>query len=290
MSKIQEAINKIRANKDRNVRSGDAQQRKVDSRVARVVQPTIGGSADIDLGRKLIEVDRSTLRKAGFLAPEDQERAMADQYRLIKRPLVDYASGKTSNSSECANLIMVASALPGDGKTFTCINLALSMALETEKSVLMIDADVPKPNISQLFGAEKEIGLIDIVNDGSLKLEDVVMQTDVPGLSILPAGQYSELATELLASRRMERLAVDLSKRYPDTLMIFDSPPLLVTSEARVLAGHMGQIVVVVYSGHTPRHAVSEALECLDRSKSVSLMLNQADSGVGAAYFDRYAY
>ncbi len=187
-----------------------------------------------------VEVDRDLLRKAGLLAPEDQARYMADQYRLIKRPIVDLATGKAADMPEHANLVMVASALPGDGKTFNAINIALSIAVEKDTSVLLVDADVPKPHISNLFGIGDEIGLIDLLEDDSLTIPDAIFGTDVPGLSILPAGHSNEHATELLASRRMAAIAAQLSSGDPNRVVICDSPPLLATSESRVLASRMG--------------------------------------------------
>jgi len=291
MSKIQEALLKIRVART-NMKSPDqTDSSEPHNKIGSVVHRSSSSSqSEFGVGGKCVEIDRSRLREIGFLAPKEQEHSMADQYRIIKRPLLDYASGKISDRSPIANLVMVASAFPEEGKTFTCINLALSMAMEKDTSVVLIDADVPKPNMSRLFGVSDEPGLIELIKDSSLVMDSVILQTDVPGLSILPAGQHNELATELLASRRMARLVTDLSKRHSDTIMIFDSPPLLVTSEARVLAGHMGQILLIVYSGHTPQQAVGDALECLDPNKAISLALNQADGGAGANFYGRYTY
>ena len=213
---------------------------------------------------------------------------MADEYRLIKRPLLDNAYGKGAYQAKDAKLIMVAGALPGDGKTSNCVNLALSMAVERDTSVLLVDADVAKPHISELFGVRDEMGLIDLLGNRDLQVSDVAIDTDVPGLSILPAGHYDEHATELLASRRMEELVSGLSERYPDKVVIFDSPPLLPTSEARVLASLMGQIVVVVCAGHTPRNAVVEAVGTLDPEKAINVILCQTSSGFGGAEYGRY--
>jgi len=238
----------------------------------------------------LITVDRDLLREAGYLAPLDQERSLADQYRLLKRPLLSNAFGKGRAVTEDANLVTVTSALPGDGKTFNCINLALSMAIEKDVSVLLVDADVAKPHISKLFGVENQPGLIDLLKDDSAAVDATIMRTDIPGLRILPAGSADEYATELLASRRMREVVDNLSKSYADRIVLFDSPPLLATSEASVLASLMGQIVVLVCAGKTPRQAVLAALDSLDETKAINLILNQSNSDEGTAAYGSYGY
>jgi exopolysaccharide/PEP-CTERM locus tyrosine autokinase len=180
--------------------------------------------------------------------------------------------------------------LPGDGKTFNCINLALSMATERDKSVVLVDADVAKPHISSLFGLEKEPGLIDLLTDSSRDPKEFLLRTNVPGLRLLPAGRHDEHATELLASRRMAAVVESLSKTFPDRLVIFDSPPLMVTSEARVLASAMGQIVLVIRSGVTPQKSLIASLDSLDHDKAISIVLNQASRGFGSDSYGGYGY
>jgi Mrp family chromosome partitioning ATPase len=171
---------------------------------------------------------------------------------------------------------MMASAVPGDGKTFTSINLALSMAREKDTSVVLVDADVAKPHISRIFGVESERGLLDALSDAELGLNGLILSTDVKGLSILPAGRAREGATELLSSARTKQLASQLLAQNPRSVVLFDSPPLLATSESLALVDAIGQVVMVVRAGHTPNNAVKEALEALGPDRSVSLVLNQA--------------
>jgi exopolysaccharide/PEP-CTERM locus tyrosine autokinase len=244
--------------------------------------------APIDDAR-LVSIDPEQLRDAGLLASVDQEQALADQFRIIKRPLLDHAVGRFADISNSSNLIMVASALPGDGKSFVSVNLALSMAIEKDISVVLVDADVIKPHISSVFGIEDEPGLIDLLTDKSLEVGDLLLPTIVPGLRLLPAGKHSGFTTELIASKRMENVAATLSQTFPDRVVIFDSPPLLATSESPVLASLMGQIVMVVGAGKTPRHAVLEAIGNLDSDKPINLVLNQAGHGLQSGY-GQYGY
>lgn len=296
MSKIQDAIRKIQSSAsigNKNVVSvGDGTRV---SSVAKVIDSDHRVTSGDYRDDVLVTVDRTLLRKAGLLAPEDQQKYIGDQYRLIKRPLLKNAAGLNADGNiSDRNLIMVASALSGDGKTFTCINLALSMAIEKDTTVLLVDADVAKPHLSQLFGIATQPGIIDILENEQLELGDVILRTDVPGLWVLSAGQHSEQATELLASRRMGSIVSRLSRRDPDRVVIFDSPPLLATSEAPVLASFMGQISIVVCAGKTSHQAVTDAISTIDESKAVGLILNQAspagfgNEGYGGYYGSSY--
>ena len=291
MSKIQSALKRIRdANLKKDGGAADAASSGPgpDDTIARLaVRP---GLSEDGRDERVVVVDREKLEQAGLLAPEAQARQMADQYRLIKRPLLNNALGKGRELIDNGNLIMVSSALSGDGKTFTCINLALSMSREKELSVLLVDADVAKPHISRIFGIADQPGLIDVLASEDLSIEDVILKTDVPGLHILPSGQIHEQATELLASRRMREVVHDLAHRYSNRVVVFDSPPLLVTPESRVLASHMGQIAMVVCAGKTPQQAVLDAVACVDDKKATNLILNQAEgSGFGSSEYG-YGY
>jgi exopolysaccharide/PEP-CTERM locus tyrosine autokinase len=237
---------------------------------------------------KTVHVDRDALRRAGLLPPESQERELADQYRAIKRPLIEAAFGESSEP--VAQLIMTASALPGDGKTFTCINLAFSMSIEKDYTVVLVDGDVAKPHISTAFGVDREPGLLDVLADPTLDIESVIIPTDVPRLSLLPAGRRSETATELLASGRMAAVAQQLATLSRNVIVLFDSPPVLLTSEARVLMNLAGQIVLVVKAGVTPQQAVKDAIETIGPGKNIRLVLNQAELSGPLGYFYGYRY
>lgn len=184
---------------------------------------------------------------------------------------------------------MVTSAFPGEGKSFCAINLAMSIAAERDQKVLLIDADVARPSIPRELGISAEAGLMDWLIDGKLDVADLVLATNVDKLSILPAGRRHQSATELLASTSMSRLLEQISSRYPDRICIFDSPPLLVTTEARVLASYMGQIVMVVEAGRTPRDIVMEALSTIESNEIIGLVLNKAKKIETSGYYG-YGY
>ncbi len=281
MGKIQKALGKIRrtrldASRDRDDRSD------IDDSVI-VAKLVDRGSKEetYDVSDKCLHVDNEALRKAGLIAPEYHEQLLANQYRDIKRPLIAHAFGKRATGIEWGNLIMVSSALSGEGKTFTSINLALSMAHERDHSVLLVDADVAKPHASEMFGAADELGLLDVLDEPEIPIQSLILPTDVENLSLLPAGRPRRHATELLASAAMEDVCDTLARLSGGQIVIFDSPPLLQTSEAKVLASLAGQIVIVVRAEKTSQDAVTGALSVLDEDKAVTLVLNQARAGLG---------
>jgi Mrp family chromosome partitioning ATPase len=142
--------------------------------------------------------------------------------------------------------------------------------------------------MSRLLGIENEKGLIDLLNEKQCNVGDVIIHTQIPRLKLISAGNRSEKSTELLASKEMERLLDELSSRYSDRIIIFDSPPILATSEAAVLNQNMGQILLVVVAGQTPVDAIKESLAKLDEEKAIGLILNKSREGKGANYYGTY--
>jgi exopolysaccharide/PEP-CTERM locus tyrosine autokinase len=251
------------------------------------VSVTLEGPAEPDYPTKRIAIDTAALRKAGYLPEESHQRQFADYYRRIKRPLIEKAIATGAPAD--MRLILVTSALPGDGKTFTSINLAMSIARERDVSVLLVDADLPKGHISRAFGVDGQPGLLDALQDETLDVESLVVRTDVRGLDILPAGKMLDTAPELIASARMAQVAARLSGRNPRRLALFDSSPLLVSSEARALVQIPGQVLLVVRAGKTPRQALLDAITHVDKKKLQGLVLNEAPVGRGDGYYG-YSY
>lgn len=242
-------------------------------------------------GLNTVSVNLARLKSGGFVTPDAERTEIAEEFRLIKRPLLTNAIGQGGDAVPRGNMIMVTSSLPGEGKTFCTINLALSIAMEMDRTVLLVDADVAKPKLLQYLGVRAEKGLLDVLRGGSLTMPDVLLKTNIEKLTILPAGKSYKHATELLASDAMNNLIEDLASRYSDRIVIFDSPPLLATSEASVLAAHMGQIVMVVEADRTPQAAVREALGQVEDSGAViSMLLNKTTGPKGAGGYYGYGY
>jgi exopolysaccharide/PEP-CTERM locus tyrosine autokinase len=233
-----------------------------------------------------VTLDRSALRGPGLIAPENEERRLGEEYRLIKRPLLKAMSGE--GAAPQSNVIVVTSAVPGEGKTFTSVNLALSLALERNREVVLVDGDVAKRDITRLLKLDDEPGLLDAGGAEARDFEDTILRTDIPSLYVLPAGNQHVEATEILASERMTALIASLAAD-PRRIVLIDSPPLLVTSEAGVLASLAGQVVVVVKASETPQEIVLRAVEALPEDKAVSLVLNQVLS-VPERSYGHYGY
>jgi len=242
--------------------------------------------------QKSVHIDFDALRQSGLLPPEHQQRQVAHQYRMLKRPLLKAAfddtdtAGAGTAAGTSPRTIMVTSALPGEGKTFTSVNLALSLALEKDHSVILIDGDAPKPHVSHTFGVAREPGILDVLSNPDIPIESVILPTDVSGLYIVPIGHRTDTTTEHLSSARMRQVVAQLQALDDYGLVLFDSPPILLTSEAQVLASLFGQVVLVVRAGVTPQQAVTDALAMVGEGPRVGLVLNQAlhDNNVGGYY------
>jgi protein-tyrosine kinase len=251
--------------------------------------PKVRSFGDATVSSKRVDLNLAALHQAGFVTPMAERSRMADQYRVIKRPLISNAMGKGAATINHANLVMVTSALPGEGKTFSAINLAMSIAAELDNSVMLVDADVARPSLLRTFGLPVGPGLLDLLQ-GRAQMSDVLLRTNVDKLTLLPSGHPQARATEMLASDAMRQLLDDMAQRYSDRIIIFDSPPLLLTTEARALAAHMGQIVVVVHAGKTLQREVTHALSTIEACPVKLMLLNQATEDATGDYGYGYGY
>jgi exopolysaccharide/PEP-CTERM locus tyrosine autokinase len=238
-----------------------------------------------------VEIDLVAIGAAGIVTPNSPRSQMADQYRVIKRPLIANAVGRGAATVSHGNLIMVTSALPGEGKSFTSLNLAMSIASELDHTVMLVDADVARPSLLRMLGLPPGPGLLDLL-EGKADMANVLLRTNVDKLTILPSGSPHAKATELLASDAMSHLLEDMATRYPDRIIIFDSPPLLLTTESRVLATHMGQIVVVVQADQTLQSDVQQALAAIESCPVKMMVLNKARADAPGSYggYGGYGY
>ncbi len=221
-------------------------------------------------------IDFAKLATRGYVIPEGSNSMIAEEFRLIKRQLLANVAARGPGAIRNANLILVGSAMPAEGKTFCAINLALSIAAERDLTVLLIDADVSKPEVVSRLGLEGGPGLIDVISDRSLDVGDCLIRTNIPNLTVLPAGRAHTLTTELFASERMDDLMQEIARRYTDRVVIFDSPPALATSSAAVLASHVGQVVFVVAAESTRESELREGLALMSACPNVQLLLNRS--------------
>jgi exopolysaccharide/PEP-CTERM locus tyrosine autokinase len=241
-------------------------------------------SADPFKGR-LGRVDLAALEEAGFIRPDALATALAEEFRILKRPLLLGVSGTTGIAADKRQSILVCSASPNEGKTFCALNLALSLAAEHDTEVLLVDGDVVKPEILSILGLDDGPGLTDALADPSVDPESFVIRTDIDGLSVLPAGRR---ANDLLASSRTRQVLAGLTVTHPQRVVIFDSPPALMASPASVLATHVGQVMLVVRADQTREADLKEAVALLSGCDHLSLMLNGAGFAATGRRFGSY--
>lgn len=230
------------------------------------------------------------LRGANMLVPGSKLGPdFSDEYRRIKRPLLSNAYGKTASLVDRGNLVLVTSSIPGEGKTHTAVNLALSIAQERDHTVLLVDCDVTMKGVSHMLGVADRPGLVDVLENENLTIGDVLLRTDIHQLSLLCAGKQHEYMTELLASQRMISLIDEMASRYNDRLIILDGPPLLPTPQTQVLASLVGQVVLVIEAGKTPQSVVEDALELIPDDKATGLVMNKNEIIAGrSGYYHGY--
>lgn len=241
-----------------------------------------------DVKRNYVEIDLQSLSERNFVAIATERRLIYEEFRVIKRKLINNAFGPLSSSLKNPNLILVTSSRPGEGKTFTSVNLALSIALEQDKTVLLVDSDVLRPNVSRTLEISTPLGLTDYLSNDAVDVSDILYSTNVDRLKLITAGKPHHLSTELLASDKMLALVAEFASRYPDRIVIFDAPPLLGVNETAVMAGMCGQAVVVLEENKTKLDELDKAISLLPKDLAVGFVINKAyysrDKGYGYGY------
>ena len=253
-----------------------------DGEVVNVCPATAGVSKNTerkvaDKGGKKVKILDRLLADDMLVPGSNLGREIQDDYRRIKRPLVSNAYGRNKAMVERGNLILVTSSIPGEGKSYTSVNLALSISLEMDNTVLLVDCDVEKQGVSRMLGLEGVSGLVDVLGDDSLSIGDVLLQTDIPNFRVVSAGKHNEYYAEMLASQRMVELVDEIAGRYTDRIIIFDGPPLLPTPQTQILAGLVGQVVFIIEAGKTPQTFIEDALRMIPKEQAIGLVLNKTE-------------
>ena len=236
-----------------------------------------------------LRLNMNMLRKKGLVTPQSGRSRLVEDMRAVKRPIIKEAFLGEENGEEFSNVVMISSCRSGEGKTFTAINLAMSIAMERDLYVLLVDLDIYRRGVCEVLDIPVKKGLVDMVLDPELDLAEVMHRTNVENLSILQAGTSHPHATELLASNRMTEIIQEISKRYPDRIILVDTPPILASSEPSVVAAFAGQVILVVEEGQTSRQLIENALEEIPDAENVSFILNKhrrkpKDGAYGANY------
>lgn len=295
MSIVEKAVERLRAEEARSSHRSKGTVRADAEPVREVPRTTIDRVAEeakpegVVHAKDPLQVDWARVRRAGYLADGEAGEHLRDELRRIKRRLLAKSGGGKGVAREHADRIMVTSASVGEGKTFTAINLAVSLSNERGLDVVLVDADIPKSDLTRLLSLEGRPGLTDALADDSSPPDAFIVPTQIPNLKVLPAGRYHELSAELLNSSRMNHVLRSLEVGDQRRILLFDSSPLLLTADAPVLAAHMEQILLVVAAGTTLQQSVTSAIETLDGAESVSLILNMARLPSGEGYYYGYS-
>lgn len=283
MSIIEEAL----------ARRAEQQNKQPNSKTEPVLDGNIhtdDSDASLATGRHQVELDLKHLEQQGFVSLSTQRRLINEEYRVIKRKLINNAFGPLAETLHHPNLILVSSSRPGEGKTFSSINLALSIALEQDKTVLLVDADVLRPKIAKTLNVQHQVGLTDYLLSSDITVSDILLNTNVPRLKLVTAGTPHHLSTELLASDRMLKLAAEFANRYADRIVIFDAPPLLGVNETSVMASMCGQGVLVVEENKTRLNEIEQSVALLPSEMAVGFLINKAHRNQGKGYGYGYYY
>lgn len=240
---------------------------------------------------RYFKLPQKTLEEEGMITPDAQRNQMSEEYRAIKRRILSAVDNNVETGEAHANVIMVTSCVSGEGKTFSAINLAISIAMERDRSVLLVDADVTNPMSGSRLGfTSEQSGLTDLLLDSTMDPDDLIWESSIDGFQFLPAGKSNNQVTELLSSKNMTALTRDLSRRHPERVIIIDSAPMLMTSEARVVADLAGQIVFVVAANSTTKVMVADALKLVNDHSRVGLILNKSRKSIATTYGYGYGY
>jgi Mrp family chromosome partitioning ATPase len=231
------------------------------------------------------QIDRTHLRERGMIVPEDGATELLEEFRIIKRQVLAAAQ---ATDDTAARRVLICSPLPGDGKTFCATNLAIAMAGERDGEVVLVDADFAKPSILSTLGLPTGPGLMDALADPALKVEDLVLATDVPGLYVLPAGNRTTADSEWLASTRTAEVLDRLTRGAPSRMLVFDSPPALAASPAADLARHVGQAILIARADKTGRNALEDAVQLLAACPDIKLLLNATQFSPSGRRFGTY--
>ena len=239
--------------------------------------------------RQILEINLDQLKLKGFVSTNTDRQLINEEYRAIKRKVLDNAFGALSQSLTNSNIIMVSSSRPSEGKTFTAVNLALSIALEQDKTVLLVDADVLKPNVMRTLELPNQDGLMEFLLGEKKDISEIMCRTNIPKLTIIPAGRSHHLSTELLASEKMYEAVEEFANRYPDRVVIIDTPPLLGINETAILANLAGQAIIVTEENKTKLADVQKAVSHLNTEMAIGFVVNKAQSvnhdGSGYGYY-----
>jgi len=247
------------------------------------------GDADATHSGPELILDRGRLASYGITMPSSARSRTVEEFRLVKRNLMtQFSQGDANGDQRSSRLIMVTSARPGEGKTFISLNLALAFASERDVKALLVDIDTQHSALQTILGISSELGIVDVLA-GHRELSEMLIQTNIPNLMVLPSGRGGPHVPELFSSNKMAVLMDEMTRRFADRYIIVDTPPCMASTDAAALAPLVGQIVFIVEAHHTQEVEIEASLSMLSACPRISLLLNKTDAAAGE-HFGSYEY
>ncbi len=228
---------------------------------------------------RTVAVDREVMRQNRLIVPgEETEAAVGEGYKLLRTHILH------RTKAEGHNTLMITGPRPGEGKTLTAINLAISIAQEVNHTVLLVDADLRSPSVHRYFGIRPKEGLIDYLTAGVPISELLIHPEGIGKLALLPVGKKIAQGTELISSPLMADLVQELKHFYPNRYVIFDLPPVLTFADALAFAPLVDGIIVVVEAGKTSREDIERCQGMLNKFNLLGFVLNKLEILGGQDY------
>lgn len=270
MSKIEKALNKAK------LKRWSSQENEQVTSVIRET-PVRGEHEFVHIKTKTITLKKEHLEKKRLMTFLDNSRAV-DFYNLLGAKLL-----KTINHNLPVT-ILVTSAIDGEGKTVTAINLSAIIAKATRKNVFLLDIDLRNPKTQDYLGCHFEKGLSDYLQ-GEEDLADLIINVADQNIFVLPAGKVFSGSSDVFNSSKMKKLFQEIRTRYPDSYLVCDSPPVLLGSDTVFISSHVDGVVLVVEAGKTPQGQILEALKALENRNIYGLIINKMDMSHRKYYY-----
>jgi non-specific protein-tyrosine kinase len=235
--------------------------------------PVYSESARVELDPKMVYENRCVC-----IAPDAPE---LDFYKVLRTKIQHLTCLKGLNT------VMITSPQPGEGKTVTVVNLALTFAMAYNQTVLLVDCDLRRQNIHKVLGFENDLNLIDYLVD-ERPLSELIVWPGIDKLTLISGDRTIDSSAELLGSPRMQNLMGELKSRYPDRYVLVDTTPLLVGADAVALTPHVDCIVMVIEEGQTSMRSVQKAVDMIPREKFIGFVINRQKMSSSKDYYSYY--
>jgi receptor protein-tyrosine kinase len=226
-----------------------------------------------------LTLDLVTLERAGMVVGRKARTRISEEFRVTVGQILRAVRGSYTPGRGAGNLVMITSARPGEGKSFSSLNIAGSIAQHTQREVLLVDIDAKQNALSDQLGIGDRPGLIDLALTPNLRIEDTIVRTIIPNLSFMPVGvrrvDSLEGGAEGTVARPITALIERLGRRFANHIVLLDAPPCLSTSDPSTIAPFVGQVVMVVEAERTQRSEVLAALDLIKACPTITLMLNK---------------